>query len=41
VYTFDRDLWTRSRGPIALKRIVAQAINSGLLADAAPQKEIR
>ncbi len=34
VYTFDRDLWTRSRGPIALKKIVAEAIDSGLLADA-------
>lgn len=33
VFTFDRDLWTRSRGPIALKKIVAEAINSGLLAD--------
>jgi ferric citrate transport system substrate-binding protein len=41
VFTFDRDLWTRSRGPLALKRIVAQAIDSGLLADAAPRKEIR
>ena len=36
VYTFDRDLWTRSRGPIALKKIVAEAINSGLLADRQP-----
>ncbi len=33
VFVFDRDLWTRSRGPIALKKIVAEAINSGLLAD--------
>ena len=36
VYTFDRDLWTRSRGPIALKKIVAEAISSGLLADRQP-----
>jgi ferric citrate transport system substrate-binding protein len=33
VFVFDRDLWTRSRGPMALKKIVAEAINSGLLAD--------
>lgn len=38
VYEFDRDLWTRSRGPIALKSIFAQMISSGLLADKAPPK---
>ncbi len=38
VYEFDRDLWTRSRGPIALKLMLAQTIDSGLLADKAPAK---
>jgi len=38
VYEFDRDLWTRSRGPIALKLMLAQTIDSGLLADRAPAK---
>jgi iron complex transport system substrate-binding protein len=33
VWEFDRDLWTRSRGPLALKLIVAECIDSGLLAD--------
>ncbi|WP_197050763.1 ABC transporter substrate-binding protein [Deinococcus sp. YIM 77859] len=36
VYEFDRDLWTRARGPIALKQMLAQTINSGLLQDRAP-----
>lgn len=35
VWEFDRDLWTRSRGPLALKLIVAECIDSGLLADRA------
>ncbi len=38
VYVFDRDLWTRARGPMALKLMVAQAIASGLLADRAPAR---
>ena len=38
VYEFDRDLWTRSRGPIALRRIFAQSIESGLLGDKAPAR---
>jgi iron complex transport system substrate-binding protein len=36
VFEFDRDLWTRARGPIALKLMLAQTINSGLLQDRAP-----
>lgn len=36
VYEFDRDLWTRGRGPIALKLIVNEAITSGLLGDDEP-----
>ncbi|ADV65948.1 ABC transporter substrate-binding protein [Deinococcus maricopensis] len=36
VFEFDRDLWTRARGPIALKTMLAQTIDSGLLADKAP-----
>ncbi|WP_370657452.1 ABC transporter substrate-binding protein [Deinococcus sp. KNUC1210] len=36
VYEFDRDLWTRSRGPIALRSIFAQMISSGLLGDRTP-----
>jgi ABC-type Fe3+-citrate transport system substrate-binding protein len=36
VYEFDRDLWTRARGPIALKKMLSESINSGLLADKAP-----
>ncbi|PYE49969.1 ABC transporter substrate-binding protein [Deinococcus yavapaiensis] len=39
VYEFDRDLWTRARGPIALKMMLAQSIDSGLLQDKAPAKE--
>jgi iron complex transport system substrate-binding protein len=38
VYEFDRDLWTRSRGPLALKLMLAQTIESGLLADRAPAR---
>ncbi|AWN23045.1 ABC transporter substrate-binding protein [Deinococcus irradiatisoli] len=41
VYVFDRDDWTRGRGPIALKLMVAQAIESRLLADAAPPAAFR
>ena len=36
VYVFDRDDWTRGRGPTALKLMVAQAIESRLLQGAAP-----
>jgi ferric citrate transport system substrate-binding protein len=36
IYEFDRDLWTRSRGVIALRLIITEAIDSGLLADDAP-----
>ncbi|GAA4012995.1 Fe(3+)-citrate ABC transporter substrate-binding protein YfmC [Deinococcus rubellus] len=36
VYVFDRDNWTRGRGPLALKLMVAQAIESRLLQAAAP-----
>jgi ABC-type Fe3+-citrate transport system substrate-binding protein len=36
VYEFSRDNWTRGRGPIALKLMVAEAIESRLLQDAAP-----
>lgn len=36
VYQFDRDNWTRGRGPIALKLMIKQAIDSRLLQDAAP-----
>ncbi|OLV16495.1 ABC transporter substrate-binding protein [Deinococcus marmoris] len=36
VYVFDRDNWTRGRGPLALKLMVAQAIESRLLSDAVP-----
>ncbi|WP_216321984.1 ABC transporter substrate-binding protein [Deinococcus aestuarii] len=41
VYGFDRDNWTRGRGPIALKRMVAETIQSRLLQDAAPPTEFR
>ncbi|KQR22715.1 ABC transporter substrate-binding protein [Deinococcus sp. Leaf326] len=36
VYVFDRDDWTRGRGPQALKLMVAQTIRSRFLQDAAP-----
>ncbi|WP_412028582.1 ABC transporter substrate-binding protein [Deinococcus yunweiensis] len=36
VYVFNRDDWTRGRGPLALKLMVGQAIESRLLQDAAP-----
>jgi len=36
VYTFDRDDWTRGRGPTALKLMIAQTIQSRFLQDAAP-----
>lgn len=36
VYVFDRDNWTRGRGPLALKLMVKEAIDSRLLQDAAP-----
>lgn len=38
VYTFDRDDWTRGRGPTALKLMTAQAIESRFLQDAAPAR---
>ncbi len=41
VYVFDRDDWTRGRGPLALKLMVAQAIESRLLQDAAPSAAFR
>jgi iron complex transport system substrate-binding protein len=36
VYEFDRDLWTRSRGIMALKLMIEEAVESGLLADTPP-----
>ncbi|MBB6096800.1 iron complex transport system substrate-binding protein [Deinobacterium chartae] len=36
VYEFDRDLWTRARGPMALKLMLAQAVESNLLSDKLP-----
>lgn len=36
VYEFNRDDWTRGRGPTALKLMVAQTIESRFLQDAAP-----
>ena len=36
VYEFNRDDWTRGRGPLALKLMVAQATWSRFLQDAAP-----
>lgn len=36
VYQFDRDNWTRGRGPLALRLMVAQTIQSRFLQDAAP-----
>jgi iron complex transport system substrate-binding protein len=36
VYEFDRDLWTRGRGPLALDLIINEARTSGLLADTEP-----
>lgn len=36
VYVFDRDNWTRGRGPQALKLMVADTIRSRFLQDAAP-----
>lgn len=36
VYQFNRDNWTRGRGPLALKLMVKEAIDSRLLQDAAP-----
>lgn len=41
VYEFNRDDWTRGRGPIALKLMVAQAIDSRFLQDAAPAAAYR
>lgn len=41
VYVFNRDNWTRGRGPLALKLMVRQAIDSRLLQDAAPAGEFR
>lgn len=36
VYQFNRDNWTRGRGPMGLKLMVAEAIDSRLLQDGAP-----
>ncbi|GIW31610.1 MAG: Fe(3+)-citrate-binding protein YfmC [Meiothermus sp.] len=33
IYEFDRDNWTRGRGPLATRFILAELIDSGLLAD--------
>ncbi|WP_019586176.1 ABC transporter substrate-binding protein [Deinococcus apachensis] len=41
VYEFNRDNWTRGRGPLALKLMVAQTIASRFLQDAAPPAEFR
>lgn len=41
VYQFNRDNWTRGRGPMALKLMVAQTIESRLLQDGAPSGEYR
>ncbi|MBZ9751646.1 ABC transporter substrate-binding protein [Deinococcus sp. HMF7620] len=41
VYVFNRDNWTRGRGPLALKLMVAEAIESRLLQDAAPAGRFR
>ncbi|GAA5513953.1 Fe(3+)-citrate-binding protein YfmC [Deinococcus carri] len=39
VYQFNRDNWTRGRGPLALRLMVAETIQSRLLQDAAPGAE--
>jgi ferric citrate transport system substrate-binding protein len=36
VFVFDRDLWTRARGPLALRLMTEEAVAAGLLADQAP-----
>lgn len=41
VYQLSRDNWTRGRGPLALRLMVAETIQSGLLQDAAPGREFR
>ncbi|MBI0446799.1 ABC transporter substrate-binding protein [Deinococcus sp. DB0503] len=41
VYQFNRDNWTRGRGPLALRLMVAETIQSRLLQDAAPSGEFR
>ncbi|MDP9764241.1 ABC transporter substrate-binding protein [Deinococcus enclensis] len=41
VYEFNRDNWTRGRGPLALKLMVAETIKSRLLQDAAPTADFR
>lgn len=41
VYEFNRDNWTRGRGPAALKLMVAQTIESRLLQDGVPAQEYR
>lgn len=33
VYVFDRNLWSKGRGVLAYERIIADAVDSGLLAD--------
>lgn len=41
VYQFDRDDWTRGRGPMALKLMVAQAIESRFLQDNVPNGQYK
>ncbi|THF87955.1 iron-siderophore ABC transporter substrate-binding protein [Deinococcus sp. KSM4-11] len=41
VYVFDRDNWTRGRGPLALKLMVREAIDSRFLQDAVPGSPFR
>ncbi|EYB66817.1 periplasmic binding protein [Deinococcus phoenicis] len=41
VYQFNRDNWTRGRGPLALRLMVAETIQSRLLQDAAPGADFR
>lgn len=41
VYQFNRDNWTRGRGPLGLKLMVAETIQSRLLQDGAPTGAFR
>lgn len=41
VYQFNRDDWTRGRGPMALKLMIKQSIDSRLLQDAAPTGQFK
>lgn len=41
VYQFNRDNWTRGRGPLALKLMVAETIQSRLLQDGAPAGDFK